>query len=306
MPPPTPPDKPDYLHSLPFLTIHASCLSAFWTGVSLPSVALCVFLYWIRMFGITAGYHRYFSHASFKTSRSFQFILGVLGATALQRGPLWWASLHRHHHANSDEADDIHSPVRKGLFWAHAGWMMCRKFEETRWELVKGLARYPELVWLNRNFRTAGLGLGALVFAFGWVVETRLPSWQTTRWQMLVWGWAISTVLLYHGTFTINSLSHVWGSRRYETGDGSRNNPWLAIITLGEGWHNNHHFAPSSARMGFRWWEFDQSYYVLWLLSKLGIVWDLKQPPRSVPGERGFISPTAPAPPLRGQTPAHR
>ena len=159
------------------------------------------------------------------------------------------------------------------------GWMMCRKYEETRWDLIKSFARVPELVWLNRNFRAAGLGLGAAIYAFGWFVETQLPSWQTTRWQMLVWGWVISTVLLYHGTFTINSLSHVWGSRRYRTNDGSRNNPWLAIITLGEGWHNNHHYYPSSVRMGFRWWEFDQSYYVLWLLEKLGIVWDLKKPP---------------------------
>lgn len=277
-PPPTP-DRPDYVHSFPFLFIHAVCLTAFWTGVSVPALIACLVLYWIRMFGITAGYHRYFSHASFKTSRAFQFILGLLGATALQRGPLWWASLHRHHHAHSDDEDDIHSPVRHGFFWAHMGWMMCRKYEETRWDLIKSFARFPELVWLNRNFRAAGLGLGAAIYAFGWFVETQLPSWQTTRWQMLVWGWVISTVLLYHGTFTINSLSHVWGSRRYRTNDGSRNNPWLAIITLGEGWHNNHHYYPSSVRMGFRWWEFDQSYYVLWLLEKLGIVWDLKKPP---------------------------
>lgn len=290
MTPPPQPDKPDYLHSLPFLIIHASCLFAFWTGVSAPAIAVCLFLYWIRMFGITAGYHRYFSHASFKTSRAFQFVLGLLGATALQRGPLWWASLHRHHHAHSDDPDDIHSPIQHGLFWAHVGWMMCRKYEQTRWDLVKGLAKFPELVWLNKNFRTAGLGFGVVVYGFGWMVETQLPSWNTTRWQMLVWGWVISTVLLYHGTFTINSLSHVWGSRRYATSDGSRNNPWLAIITLGEGWHNNHHYAPSSARMGFRWWEFDQSYYVLLLLEKLGVIWDLKQPPLTAVREPAALS----------------
>ncbi|MBM3734448.1 MAG: acyl-CoA desaturase [Acidobacteria bacterium] len=262
--------------------MHAACLLAFAVGVSWAAVITCAALYWIRMFGITAGFHRYFAHASFKTSRGFQFVLALLGSMSLQKGVLWWASLHRHHHANSDEEDDIHSPVRHGFWWSHMIWFLCVKNDATRWNLIQNLARYRELVWLNDHHHFTGLGLGGLVYLFGWWAEVAQPGWQTTRWQMLVWGWLISTVALYHGTFSINSLAHVFGSRRYFTRDGSRNNLLLALITLGEGWHNNHHYAPSSVRMGFFWWEIDQSYYVLKALSWLGVVWDLQPPPRRV------------------------
>ncbi len=279
-----PPDseKIEWLRTSPFWLLHLVCLAPIWVGVSWTAAAVCVLLYYVRMFGITAGYHRYVSHASFRTGRVFQFLLGLLGASAMQKGPLWWASLHRHHHANSDEPDDVHSPVQRGFWWSHVGWILCRKHEATRWNLVQNLARYPELVWLNKYPTPVGLALAVLVYAFGAWAETNAPGLGTGRWQMLAWGWAISTVLLYHGTFFINSLAHVFGSRRYPTGDDSRNNFLLSLITLGEGWHNNHHFAPASARMGFFWWEFDGSYYVLGLLARLGVVWDLKMPPRRV------------------------
>jgi stearoyl-CoA desaturase (delta-9 desaturase) len=275
-------DKIHWLRSGPFFLMHAACLLAVWLGVSWPAAAVCAFLYWIRMFGITAGYHRYFSHASFKTGRGFQFVLALLGSMAMQKGPLWWAAHHRHHHANSDEEDDIHSPLQRGFWWSHVGWFLCVRHDETRWHLVQNLSRYRELRWLNTNHPVPGLGLGVAVYLFGWWLESAHPGLGTTRWQMLVWGWLISTVLLYHGTFAINSLAHVFGGQRYPTRDGSRNNALLALVTLGEGWHNNHHFAPSSARMGFRWWEIDQSYYVLKALSWLGVVWDLRSPPARV------------------------
>ncbi len=200
----------------------------------------------------------------------------------MQKGPLWWASLHRHHHAHSDDDEDIHSPLTKGFWWSHVGWIICPKFNETKWNLVQQFARYKELVWLNKHHHVPGLSLGVMVGVFGWLLEKYCPSLRTTTFQMVVWGFFISTVLVYHGTFTINSLAHVFGKRRYPTKDGSRNNIWLALITMGEGWHNNHHYAPSSAHMGFFWWEVDFSLYVLKVLSWFGIVWDLKKPPKHV------------------------
>lgn len=262
--------------------MHLAFLLPIWVGVSWVAVLTCFILYYARMFGITGGYHRYFSHASYKTSRGFQFFLAWLGCSSMQKGPLWWASLHRHHHAHSDQEEDIHSPLTRGFWWSHMGWIVCNRYNETKWSLVQNFARYPELVWINKYHSVPGFVLAGMVFAFGWFLEVYFPGLGTSRWQMLVWGWLISTVVLYHGTFTINSLAHVFGSRRYPTKDGSRNNFWLALITMGEGWHNNHHYLPSSARMGFRWYEIDLSLYVLTVLSWVGLVWDLKKPPQHI------------------------
>jgi len=267
------------LRSLPFAALHAACLLVFWSGVSPAAVAACIFLYYIRMFGITAGYHRYFSHMSFKTGRAFQFVLAWLGASSMQKGVLWWAAHHRHHHTYSDEEDDIHSPVRRGFWWSHVGWILCAKYDETRWDLVRNFARYGELVWLNKFHVVPGLLLGAKVYLFGWLLERYAPALGVTAFQMLIWGFVVSTVLLYHGTFAINSLTHIFGSRRFPTPDNSRNNLLFALLTMGEGWHNNHHYYPASARMGFRWWEVDLSHYALTVLSWCGVVWDLKRPP---------------------------
>ena len=274
------------LLSLPFVALHAACLAAFWTGVSWWSIGVCVALYALRMFGITGGYHRYFSHASYKTSRVFQFFLGWLGATALQKGPLWWASHHRHHHAHSDGPEDVHSPVQRGFWYSHLGWILGSKFHETNERLIAGFLKYRELRWLNRYHIVPPVLLAAIVYAFGEWMRRAHPATGVTGLQMLVWGFLISTILLYHGTFTVNSLAHVWGSRRFNTKDDSRNNWFIALITLGEGWHNNHHYAPSSERQGFYWWEIDVTHYVLVALSWLGIVWDLKQPPAIKPEAR--------------------
>ena len=275
-------DKVNWLSSTPFFAMHLAFLLPIWVGASWVAVLTCVFLYYARMFGITGGYHRYFSHASYKTSRAFQFFLAWLGCSSMQKGPLWWASLHRHHHAHSDQEEDIHSPLTHGFWWSHVGWIVCNRYNETKWSLVQNFTRYPELVWMNKYHSVPGFVLAGVVFLFGWFLEAFYPGLGTDRWQMLVWGWLISTVVLYHGTFTINSLAHVFGSRRYPTKDGSRNNFWLALITMGEGWHNNHHYLPSSARMGFRWYEIDLSLYVLTMLSWVGLVWDLKKPPQHI------------------------
>jgi stearoyl-CoA desaturase (delta-9 desaturase) len=217
------------------------------------------------MFGITGGYHRYFSHRSYKTSRFFQFCLAWLGCSALQKGPLWWASHHRNHHRFSDTPDDPHSPLAKSFWWAHVGWILDDDHNDIAWDSIQDWSRFPELRWLDRNHWVPGLLLAGLCFLIG-------------GWSGLVWGFVVSTVLLYHATFTINSLSHLIGRRRYATPDDSRNNVVLALLTLGEGWHNNHHHYQSSANQGFFWWEIDITYYVIRALAVFGIVWDIRKP----------------------------
>jgi len=252
-----------------FWLVHLACLGAFFTGVTWSAVAVCLALFWLRMFGVTAGYHRYFAHRSYKTSRAFQFVLALCGTLAVQKGVLWWAANHRVHHKNSDQEGDVHSPVQRGFWWAHVGWILAPDYEETDFERIPDMAKYAELRWLNQHYLVPPVALAALLFLVGGA------TW-------LVWGFFVSTTLLWHSTFTINSLAHVWGGRRYETTDASRNNVWLALLTMGEGWHNNHHRYMNSVRQGFFWWEVDASYYVLVALSWLGIVWDLHQPPRKL------------------------
>lgn len=266
----------------PFAAMHLACLMAFWVGVSWIAVATCIVLYYVRMFGITGGYHRYFSHRSFKTSRAFQFVLAVLGNASVQMGPLWWAAMHRHHHKHSDTEDDHHSPVIYGFLWAHVGWFLSTVNQHTDEKLVKDLTKFPELVFLNRHYKVVPILLALSLYLIGHALYLWVPALGTNGLQMLTWGFFISTVLLYHGTFTINSVGHVFGTKRYKTGDESRNNWMLAFITLGEGWHNNHHRYPWSERQGFFWWELDITHYALRVFEMLGLVWDLKTPPKEV------------------------
>jgi len=250
-----------------FWLVHLACVLVFFTGVTWSAFAVCLALFWLRMFAVTAGYHRYFSHRSYKTSRPFQFVLALLGTLAVQKGVLWWAANHRVHHKYSDQEGDVHSPIRRGFWWSHVGWILAPDYEATDYERIPDMAKYPELRWLNEHYLAPPVALAVLLFLVGG------STW-------LVWGFFVSTTMLWHATFTINSLAHVWGSRRYETTDASRNNVWLALLTFGEGWHNNHHRYMNSARQGFFWWEIDVSYYALVALSWLGIVWDLQQPPK--------------------------
>jgi stearoyl-CoA desaturase (Delta-9 desaturase) len=274
--------RTDWARVMPFLMMHAACLGIIWVGFSWVALAMAVALYLVRMFAITGFYHRYFSHRSFKTSRVGQFIFGLLGASAVQRGPIWWAAHHRHHHVHSDKPGDLHSPVQHGFFWSHMGWFMSRKHRGADLTRVKDLLKYPELRFLDRHDVAVPTILGAGVFSLGVLLKHVAPALGTNGWQMLVWGFFVSTVAVYHGTYTINSLSHVFGRQRYRTGDASRNNVWLAIITLGEGWHNNHHHYPVSVRQGFYWWEFDITFYMLKLMAFFGVIWDLKPVPSAV------------------------
>jgi stearoyl-CoA desaturase (delta-9 desaturase) len=265
-----------------FWAIHLGCLGLFWVGFSWTALWVCLALYVIRMFAITGVYHRYFSHRSYQTSRWFQLFLGVLGTTSAQKGPIWWASHHRHHHKHSDTEEDIHPPGIYGLWWAHVGWVLSTQFVDTRTDFVKDLTRFPELRLLDKYHIIPPFLLMLSLMALGAALQAYAPQLHTSAGQMLVWGFCVSTTLLYHGTFCINSLAHVLGKPRFKTGDDSKNSFILAIITLGEGWHNNHHRYPGSERQGFYWWEIDISHYVLKCLAAVGLVWDLREPPARI------------------------
>jgi stearoyl-CoA desaturase (delta-9 desaturase) len=258
-----------YPSTIPFLLVHLACFAVLWTGITWRAAALGVLLYGLRIFAIGAGYHRYFSHRAYATSRVFQFLLACLAQSSAQRGILWWAAHHRRHHRYSDTPEDVHSPVQRGFFYAHLGWIFVPRNDATDYSGVRDLAKFPELIWLDRH-----PFLPAVVLGFS--------SWLLAGWSGLVVGFCCSTVVLWHATFCINSLAHVMGRRRYVTGDHSRNNWLLALMTMGEGWHNNHHAYQASARQGFRWWEIDPTYYILRLLAGLGVVWDLHHPPQAV------------------------
>jgi stearoyl-CoA desaturase (delta-9 desaturase) len=276
------PGRVEWFRVTPFFLLHAACLLVFVVGWSWVAVAVAVGMYFARIFGVTAFYHRYFSHRAFKTSRTVQFLGAMLGNAAGQRGPIWWAAHHRHHHQASDDPDDIHSPMHQGFMWSHMLWFMTRDNYRTDERVVKDWLKYPELRFIERfDFLVPAL-LAVSMFALGECIQMAWPESGTSGLQMLVWGFFISTITLYHVTFGINSLAHTYGIRRYETRDDSRNNLWLALLTLGEGWHNNHHHFPSSARQGFRWWEIDISYYLLVVMSWFRLVWDLKPVPAKV------------------------
>ena len=278
-------DRIDWLRATPFIAMHLACLLAFWVGVSPIAVIVAVALYAIRMFALTGFYHRYFSHRTFRTSRAVQFVFALIGASCVQRGPLWWAAHHRNHHRHTETERDPHSPRVHGFWWSHMGWFLTREGFRTDWSRIPDLAKFPELRWLDRFDTLVPVLLAVALFGLGALLERVAPGLGTSGGQMLVWGFFISTTVLFHATVTINSLSHRFGSQRFETGDDSRNNLWLALLTFGEGWHNNHHFFPGTVRQGFRWWEIDLTWYGLKVMSWCGLVRDLKPVPAWVHGK---------------------
>jgi stearoyl-CoA desaturase (delta-9 desaturase) len=181
----------------------------------------------------------------------------------------------------------VHSPLYGGFWWSHIGWFTSRKYFAPPLKVIGDFAKFPELCFLDRFDILVPTVAGFGMFGFGWLLEAYAPGLGTNGPQMLIWGFFISTVVLIHGTCTINSLSHQYGSQRYDTGDTSRNNFWLALITLGEGWHNNHHYYPASTAQGFYWWEIDISYYLLKILSWIGLVWDIREVPGHVRDANG-------------------
>ena len=272
-------DRIDWLRAAPFVAMHLACLAVIWVGVSPIALMVAAGLYAVRMFAITGFYHRYFSHRTFQTSRAVQFVFATIGASCVQRGPLWWAAHHRHHHRHADTPSDPHSPRVFGFLWSHVGWFLTPRNFRTDLARVPDLAKYPELRWLDRFDIAIPVLLAVAMYGLGALLQQVAPRLGTSGGQMLVWGFFVSTIVLFHATVTINSLAHRFGSRRYATKDDSRNNFWLALLTFGEGWHNNHHFFPGSSRQGFRWYEVDLTWYGLKLMSMLGLVHGLKPVP---------------------------
>jgi stearoyl-CoA desaturase (delta-9 desaturase) len=262
------PKKLNVVGSIPFVIIHLCALGGFWSGYTTSAIVCCAVLFVVRMFGVTGGYHRYFSHRTYKTSRVFQFILAFIAQSSAQKGALWWAAHHRQHHLYSDQPGDLHSPVQDGFFYSHMGWLFDNT-SDTDYSRIPDLNRYPELRFLNKYYLLPPILLG-------------IGTFWTLGWPGLFIGFFLSTVFTWHATFTINSLSHVFGKRRFPTTDASRNNWLLAVLTFGEGWHNNHHRFSSSVRQGFYWYEYDITFYILKALSLVGIVWDLRPVPQSV------------------------
>ena len=271
-------ERIDWLRAIPFVAMHIACIGVIWVGTSAFALSVAAALYAIRMFALTGFYHRYFAHKTFRTSRTMQFVFALIGSASVQRGPLWWAAHHRNHHRHADTEKDLHSP-RRGFWFSHMGWFLTRRGFRTDWSVIGDFARFPELRILDRFDILVPVLLATSLYFLGHWLETAQPELHTNGGRLLIWGFFISTVTLFHATVTINSLAHRFGRRRYATRDTSRNNWMLALITFGEGWHNNHHYFPGSARQGFRWWEIDLTYYALRLLAICRVVRDLKPVP---------------------------
>ena len=268
--------------SSPIFMMHIIALGAVFTGFSWAALVALIITYVVRVFALTAGFHRYFSHRAFKTSRWFQFVLAWVGTSSAQLGPMWWAANHRHHHQHSDQPEDIHSPVVKDAFWAHIGWVMCRAYSDIQFNRIKDLVKFPELRFIDRFHVLPVLSLITVLYVTGALLDAYFPGLGTSGIQMVMWGFFVSTILVYHVTFLVNSATHIIGKKRFVTNDESRNSWWVALLTFGEGWHNNHHRWPLSARQGMYWWEFDLTYLILRLLQAVGIVWDVKVYPQKI------------------------
>lgn len=294
-------DRIDWIRTAPFWAMHLACLAVIWVGWSPVAVGVAVGLYFVRMFAITGFYHRYFSHRTFRTSRWFQFAMAIWGNSSCQRGPLWWAAHHRHHHRHSDKEEDVHSPHQHGLLWSHMLWITTPRNFATDLKQVRDLAKYPELVWLDRFDWVVPVALAVTLFSAGSLLQALAPGLGTNGMQMLVWGFFVSTVVLFHGTCLINSLAHTMGRKRFNTSDESRNSLLLAVITLGEGWHNNHHHYPAATRQGFYWWEFDPTYYLLRIIGLTGLISDLRPVPEKIlaEGRSASLTGTRPSEVLR-------
>ncbi|MDP3289910.1 MAG: acyl-CoA desaturase [Methyloversatilis sp.] len=259
-----------------------------------PLVLLAVASYALRMFGVEAIYHRYFSHRAFKCSRPVQFVLAVIASQCGQHGPLWWASGHRDHHQNVEQPDDPISPRQHGLMQSHVGWVWCERYKDTDLDVVPDFARFPEIQWVNKHYTLLMLS-GAF---FIWLLATAGAFGPTvTGGAALMWGFFLPTALGVQTVSLVNSIGHFGqlpgGYRRFDTDDDSVNRPLLALLTMGGGWHNNHHRYGASARAGFAWYEIDLTYYLLKLLAALGIIRDLRDQLPDDVREEGGLAPVA-------------
>ena len=257
---------------------HLACLAAFYTGISLTAVIVAFIAYVMRGMGVTTGFHRLLAHRSFKTNRVVQFMFALAGSLAVQGGPLWWVAHHREHHAETDTERDIHSPVIHGLWRSHMGWMMTDAAFNEKGTNSRDLHKFPEIKFLQRYYVWLIVAQIAGFYGLGAWLSGAFPDLGTSGAQLVVWGFFISTVFTWHVTFMVNSVCHRWGGQPYDTGDASTNNIFIGIFAFGEGWHNNHHFYPSSARHGLRWWQLDVTWYLIRVMQAVGLVSDAKIP----------------------------
>lgn len=254
--------------------MHVGALAGFFT-FSWPALGVCLFLWWLAGgIGICLGYHRYFTHRSYATPKWVEYLLAIFGCLAGEAGPIAWVAAHRYHHTYSDQEQDPHSPLKdpnsfKGFLWAHVGWLFAREENLATFDQYKryapDMAQDKFLVFLDRNHMIPVITLAVLLYALG-------------GWPFVVWGMFVRSVLVYHSTWLVNSASHVWGYRTFKTTDQSKNNWWVALLSFGEGWHNNHHAFQRSARHGMRWWEFDLTYRTIQLMWVLGLASQIHLP----------------------------
>jgi stearoyl-CoA desaturase (Delta-9 desaturase) len=261
---------------LPFLAVHLSVLAVVLVGWSVTAVVVATVLYVVRALAITVVYHRGLAHRSFRMPRAVQAVGSLVATAAAQRGPLWWVAHHRTHHRRTDTEGDPHSPVAAGFWWSHLLWLFDERTQATDRAAVPDLASFPELCLLDRWHHVVTAAAVAATFGAGAALHILAPGLGVTGLQLLVWGFCISTVALWHSTFAVNSFAHRFGRRRFATSDGSRNLWWVAVLTLGEGWHNNHHRFPRSARQGLSWRELDPSWWVIRAMASLGLASELR------------------------------
>jgi stearoyl-CoA desaturase (delta-9 desaturase) len=255
-----------------FWVVQFSAFLIFVVPFSGGLIALWAVSHFLRAIGLTLAFHRYFAHRSFQMNRAARFVWTFIGTAAMQKGPLWWAGHHVNHHRYADRDGDPHSPMVSGVYYAHIGWFL-NDAKHDRLEasnpVIRDFSKAPEIVWLNNFFFVPPLLLAIGMYLFGGM------TW-------LVWGFCLPTMTLAHATFAINTVNHMFGSRRFDTIDESRNNPLTAVFAVGEGWHNNHHRYQRAARNGFYWWEFDPTWYVIRLMQSVGIAWDVKAVPARI------------------------
>ena len=256
----------NWLTAAIMVLFHVGAVAAFWF-TTWTNVVVALVLHWFAVgLGISLGYHRLHTHRGFKTSKAFEYFLAVCGTLTLEGGPIFWVATHRVHHQHSDQDGDPHTP-RDGGFWAHMGWIL---FGDTHHNDTAVMSKYapdlgsdPFYRWLNTYHYVPLTVVGFVLLAIG-------------GWPMVLWGIFLRVVFGLHGTWLVNSATHMWGSRRFMTRDDSRNSWWVALLTFGEGWHNNHHAHPVSARHGLAWYEFDMTWITLKVLKAFGIVREVK------------------------------